>query len=54
MLLNYLIKNDIDLVVKNKTGRLVLSPLINASTSDLKNRYDIDLNKICKEKQKRK
>lgn len=45
-LLEYLISNNMDLIVRKKGGSLGLNPVLNVSNSDLKKKYDIDIKKL--------
>ena len=45
-LLEYLIENNIDLVVEGQNGSYKLNPIINATNSELKKKYGIDIKEI--------
>ena len=47
-LLDYMVKNNIDLLTKKKNGLYGLNPIINASNNDLKKKYGIDIKEIGK------
>ena len=46
ILLEYLVDNDIDLVIINKNDEYVLNPIINASKSELMKKYNIDIKNL--------
>ncbi|MCM1370888.1 MAG: hypothetical protein NC181_03245 [Clostridium sp.] len=45
-LIEYLINNDIDLVVRNSNGEQKLNPILNASKKHLKEKYNIDIKNL--------
>lgn len=53
-LLEYLVNNNIDLVVEKKAGGYSINPILNASNTELKKKYDIDIKNLTSKGAKKK
>ena len=51
-LIEYMIENDIALVVESNNGKNKLNPILNCSNTELKQKYNIDIKEITKVKEK--
>lgn len=47
-LIKYLVNNDYDLLTETENGVYKLNPILNASNTDLKKKYGIDIKEISK------
>ncbi len=45
-LLDYMVNNNIDLIVEKKDGSYGLNPVINASNTEIKTKYGIDIKNL--------
>ena len=53
-LIEYLVNNDYDLLIEKEDGQYKLNPILNASNTDLKKKYGIDIKEISKNGAKKK
>ena len=52
-LMEYLVEKKIPLVISKQDGKNVLNPILNASNTDLKNKYNIDIKELVEKEAKK-